>query len=142
MTKRYNERSATIYNRAHTITINNPHRSTGLNPSIHFYEQFVAVNPDGSTDAMPETVGQADLDGEPADYATMQVPMFDLATQKATGKTFTMQEFASMVFSLYFYATEKRDQEQAELDAAQADIPEGAKLGPFDAGMPRPEEDC
>lgn len=145
MSERYNERSATLYNRAHTITINNPHSTEGLNPSIHFYEQLVSLNGDGSTTVIPHTIGQADLDGNPSEWAAMSVPMLDMNTRASTGKTFTIQDFASMVYSLYAHAAQKRDEEAAAEMAAMAEIPEGAMLGPFDAGNVKPEpagSDC
>lgn len=145
MSERYNERNATLYNRAHTITINNPHHTEGLNPSIHFYEQLVSVNEDGSTTVIPHTIGQADLDGNPSEWAAMAVPMLDMNTRADTGKTFTIQDFAVMVYSLYAYAAQKRDEYVAAEMAAMAEIPEGAELGPFDAGNVKPEpvgSDC
>ena len=69
----------------------------------------------------------------------MSVPVLDMKTRASTGKTFTIQDFASMVYSLYAYAAQKRDEEDAAEKAALAEIPEGAVLGPFDAGNVKPE---
>jgi hypothetical protein len=139
MSDRYNERSATLYNRAHTITINNPHHTEGLNPSIHFYEQLVSVNDDGSFTVIPHTIGQANLDGNPSEWVTTAVPMLDMGTRASTGKTFTIQDFASMVYSLYAYAAQVRDEEVAAEMAAMEEVEEGSELGPFDAGNVKPE---
>lgn len=144
MSAKYKERSATLYNRAHTITINNPHSDEGLNPSIHFYEQLVCINDDGSFTVIPDTIGQANLAFDPARYSETSIPMIDMNTRASTGKTFTVQDFASMVHSLYAYAAQKRDEEEAAQMAAMAEAPDGAMLGPFDAGMePEPAgSDC
>lgn len=135
MSNRYNERSATLYNRAHTITINNPHHTTGLNPSMHFYEQLVSVNDDGSFTVIPDTIGQANLEGEPSDYSAMAIPVLDMTTRAPSGKTFTMQEFASMVYSLYLHAAQKRDERVAAENEAIEGLPDSTEIGLLDAGM-------
>lgn len=135
MNAKYKERSATLYNRAHTITINNPHSNQGLNPSIHFYEQLVCINDDGSFTVIPDTIGQANLEADPARFSETSIPMIDMNTRADTGKTFTVQDFASMVYSLYAYAAQKRDEDEAARMEAMTETPDGQTLGPVDAGM-------
>jgi len=131
MTK-YNDTNVNrMYTRAHTITLNFPHPSSGLNNSIHFYEQNVIEQADGTEIPLPDTVGQADLEA-PMELMATEFPLWDLLTEEPIeGATATYGELATLLYSLYFHAAEQRDIRLAE-EAANNVFEEGIEA---DAGM-------
>lgn len=131
MTK-YNDRPVNrMFARAHTITVNFPHASQGLNPSIHFYEQNVIEDAEGNEHVLPDTVSQAGLEVAPESFGTT-FQLRDLITEEdIPGATATYGEFATMLYSLYFHAAQERD-EQVAAEAAANVLVEGE---PVDAGM-------
>ncbi len=109
MTK-YNDTNVNrMYTRAHTITLNFPHPSMGLSNSIHFYEQNVIEQEDGTEIPLPDTVGQADIDA-PMEVMGTEFPLWDLISEEPIeGATATYGQLATLLYSLYFHAAEKRD---------------------------------
>jgi hypothetical protein len=120
-----------MYTRAHTITLNFPHPSTGLSNSIHFYEQNVIEQADGTEIPLPDTVGQADVEA-PMEAMGTEFPLWDLLTEEPLeGATATYGQLATLLYSLYFHAAEKRDErEAAESMGEMPEVFEG-----MDAGM-------
>lgn len=131
MTK-YNDRPVNrMFARAHTITVNFPHESLGLPPSIHFYEQNVIEDAEGNEYVLPETVSQADLEVPPESLGT-SFQLRDLITEEdIPGATATYSEFATMLYSLYFHVAQDRDARVEE--AAAVEMPE--VFEGMDAGM-------
>lgn len=129
---KYNDRPVNrMFARAHTITINFPHYSQGLPPSIHFYEQNVIEDSEGNEVALPETVSQADLEVPPESLMN-SFQLRDLLTEEEIpGATATYGEVATLMYSLYFHAANKRD-ERVALEAADVSEEEAV---PRDAGM-------
>lgn len=129
MTK-YNDNPVNrMFTRAHTVTLNFPHASAGLSNSIHFYEQNVIEQADGTEVVLPDTVGQAFIDAPPEVMGT-EFQVWDLvAEEPIEGATATYGQLATLLYSLYFHAAEKRDAERAAEATAE---PEGTE---FDAGM-------
>lgn len=129
---KYNENSVNrMYTRAHTITLNFPHPSTGLSNSIHFYEQNVIEQADGTEIPLPDTIGQAHIDA-PLEVMGTEFPLWDLLTEEPIeGATATYGQLATLLYSLYFHAAEKRDErEAAEQLEEMPEVFEG-----LDAGM-------
>lgn len=120
-----------MYTRAHTVTLNFPHPSLGLPSSIHFYEQNVIEQADGTEIPLPDTIGQANIDAPPEVMGTV-FQLRDLITEEPIeGATATYGEVATLLYSLYFHAAEQRDIRNAE-EAANNVYEEGVIA---DAGM-------
>ena len=121
----YKERAATIYTRAANIVINNPLESEGVNPFLRFNEETVVKNPDG-------TVVSQGLNGEycieELSYDTMneEFTLYHPVTDEPIG-TATYQDLYTMIRSLYFHATEKRDNTDIE-PAEPVDLSSSANL--------------
>jgi hypothetical protein len=132
MATKYNDRPVNrMYTRAHTITLNFPHPSTGLANSIHFYEQNVIEKADGTEVVLPDTVGQAHIDA-PMEVMSTEFPLWDMATEEPIdGAVATYGELATLLYSLYFHAAEKRD-ERVEAENME-EVPESFEG--LDAGM-------
>lgn len=131
MATKYNDTNVNrMYTRAHTITLNFPHPSTGLSNSIHFYEQNVIEQADGTEIPLPDTVGQADLEA-PMEAMGTEFPLWDLLTEEPVeGATATYGQLATLLYSLYFHAAEKRDERvAAETMEEMPDVFEGADAG-------------
>jgi hypothetical protein len=137
MATKYNESNVNrMYTRAHTITLNFPHPSTGLTNSIHFYEQNVIELADGTEVVLPDTVDQADVEA-PMEAMGTEFPLWDLLTEEPIeGATATYGQLATLLYSLYFHAAEKRDERRAAETSGEVPfVTEG-----LDAGMDMPLE--
>ncbi len=130
MTK-YNDTNVNrMYTRAHTITLNFPHPSMGLSNSIHFYEQNVIEQADGTEIPLPDTVGQADVEA-PMEAMATEFPLWDLEIEEPIeGATATYGQLATLLYSLYFHAAQKRDERVA--GESMEEMPEFTEN---DAGM-------
>lgn len=141
MATKYNDNPVNrMFTRAHTVTLNFPHASSGLNNSIHFYEQNVIEQADGTEVVLPDTVGQAFIDAPPESMGT-EFQVWDLeAEEPIEGVTATYGELATLLYSLYFHAAQKRDEFVASEQLEE--VPEvfenmDAGMGPLE---PPPEE--
>jgi len=132
---KYNDTNVNrMYTRAHTITFNFPHESTQLPPSVHFYEHNVIEDALGNEHALPETIGQADLE-VPMETMRTSFGLRDLLTEEPIdGASATYGEVATLLYSLYFHVAELRDQRLAALQAAAGEEP----TEPLESGMDMP----
>lgn len=135
MTKYNDNPVSRMYTRAHTVTLNFPHPSSGLSNSVHFYEQNVIEKADGTEVVLPDTVGQAFVEA-PMEAMATEFQVWDLLTEEPIeGVTATYGELATLLYSLYFHAAENRDLQVANENMAE--VPEVFEN--MDAGMGDPD---
>lgn len=103
----YNEKTASSYTRAHTVTLRNPHDSVSLTPSLTFHEEHVLSGLNAKGVTLAPSSGNITVQYT---EEAMSEP-FDLLHPEtgAVLGTATLMDLQVLLHSLYFHETAKRD---------------------------------
>ena len=103
----YNEKTASAYTRAHTVTLRNPHDSLSLTPSVTFHEEHVLSGLNAKGVTLSPSSDNIAVQYTPEAMAE-EFPLLHPETGAVLG-TATLVDLQVLLHSLYFHETAKRD---------------------------------